>query len=149
MKLSEALRLGEFALPAIYGKWIYKDSTNKPCGGCAVGRTAYAAGFNCTTLKGGPIEEEAILDRFFDSTWPWTVGFIPPCAPHISQMEHNKRLDGANTNPTNNNIVSTLSWSYETEKLSMTELANYIESFEPQDVPVATSVTEEVQYETK
>ena len=108
--LSQALRLGEFVGKPVYGKWLVKNTRGKFCGGCAVGRACYAAGF--LPHKGESKEDE--FDRlvtFFKNTWPWTD------RPPIGVPD----------------VLRALSYRYEGVRYTMQELAEWIETIEPQE----------------
>ena len=114
MKLSEAIRLGEFALKPINGRWIQYDTNGKPCGGCAVGRAMYAAGYQEVSERLSPMHE------FAKEKWAWirSNDFDAPCG-----------CIGEN----NNILLGVISHLYEFHDWSMTQLAEYIESIEPQE----------------
>lgn len=74
MKLSEALRLGEFALPPTYNRWYEREQeSGKVCGACAVGRLAVAAGYSPRVVEQGMVDDEQSLSKFFSAQWPWTA----------------------------------------------------------------------------
>ena len=88
MKLSEAIRLGEFALPPTYGAWFTRHLlTGKLCGGCAMGRALYAAGYRPHEMsfaerasqfkRHGEVgyfhEEYTKICAFVEQQWPWTA----------------------------------------------------------------------------
>ena len=91
MKLSEAIRLGEFALPPVRGAWFDASLVSgRICGGCAVGRAIYAAGYRPERMPlkervrrytdtGGRVAytgyEIVPINAFVAKHWPWTVKY--------------------------------------------------------------------------
>ena len=145
MKLSEALRLGEFALPPAKKMWFaFTAVTGRLCGACAVGRAVYAAGFRpavpdlayrigqstaALTSPGSP-EDTLEMTQFFDQQWPWT------------RLAHTGRPRFWLLNP----VLHVISLQYEHLGKSMSEIADYVEQLEAQydHNPVTSDVTPNV-----
>ena len=134
MKLSEALRLGEFALPPAKRTWFaFTVVTGRLCGACAVGRAVYAAGFrpatpditfrvqqSMVTLTSPCLPDDTLaMTQFFDAQWPWT------------RRAHTGHLRFWLLNP----ILHVISLQYEHLGKSLSEIADYIEPLEAQYDP--------------
>ena len=116
MKLSEALRLGEYALKPVYMKFLVMGADGKPCAGCAVGRACVAAGYDGS-------ESVEQLSRFMDRAWPWTTRF-PSGMMNL------------------NTILLRISMKYEAHR-SISEIADWVATIEPQDEPAQVASEEE------
>ena len=142
MRLSEALRLGEFALPPAKKMWFaFKAVTGRLCGACAVGRAVYAAGFRPAVpdvawrirqstvglVTAGLPEDAVAMTRFFDAQWPWTR--------RVQEGQRGFWL----LNP----VLHAISLRYEHLDQSLGEIANYVEQLEAQydHDPVTSDVT--------
>ena len=134
MKLSEALRLGEFALPPAKRTWFaFTAVTGRLCGACAVGRAVYAAGFrpavpdlafrireSTATLTAPCLPDDTLaMTQFFDAQWPWT------------RRAHTGRPRFWLLNP----VLHVISLQYEHLGKSLSEIADYIEPLEAQYDP--------------
>jgi hypothetical protein len=138
MKLSEALRLGEFALPPTNLKWFRFDNNDKPCGACAVGRACYAAGFKPEVAEyrlHQNMKDIMTLTSFISATWPWTnrVEYKYP-----TEYRHNQ---STLFNP----ILIAMSDLYEADRWSMQQIADWIETIEPAEITTLNHVTTDVQ----
>jgi hypothetical protein len=138
MKLSEALRLGEFALPATHLKWFRFDSNDKPCGACAVGRACYAAGFKpeaAVNQLHQTMKDITALTSFVSVTWPWT-----------NRAEYKYPANHTHNQSTLfNPILIAMSDLYEADKWTMTQIADWIETIEPAEITTSNRVTTDVQ----
>ena len=129
MKLSEALRLGEFALPPTKRAWFaFTTVTGRLCGACAVGRAVYAAGFRptvpdlafrvkeSTAAFVAPMhpDETLAMTLFFDTQWPWT------------RTAYTGRPRFWLLNP----VLHDISYRYEQLDQSLREIADHIEQLE-------------------
>lgn len=149
MKLSEALRLGEFAIPGIYGNWLRLDGNGKPCGGCAVGRMCIAAGFQPALRNYYHLEVLNELASFTATTWPWT-------AKHTVKYPADTWGD---TDPAffedeygvENDVLAAISDLYEEARWSITQIADWVATIEPKEnhdlQPIAVKDLSGMQYE--
>jgi hypothetical protein len=136
MKLSEAMRLGEFALPAVHGSWIDLDKNGKPCGACAVGRACIAAGVKVNESVRG--EYDACME-FMDQTWPWTqrTTLEMPENSRFPSMFEAWNAYGVKYNA----VMQCVSDLYEYYGWSMQQLADLVESIEPKEDVCTTTLT--------
>ena len=151
MKLSEAIRLGEFALSPAKGVWFEASLvTGRICGACAVGRAVWAAGHRPErkTLRervalsvryDGHVyyfdREFEILSRFVSEQWPWTNVYTHKCLTRVPQDY--------------NAVVAYISQMYEAPiNMSMTHIAQEVERlesiFDNDPQPVTIDVTPHV-----
>ena len=120
MKLSEALRLGEFAVAPYRGSWFKRDAGGSACGACAIGRVCMAVGFipacdpKLTTQEQFEVECAAIA-RLFADKWPWTLGY----------KGHTDIID--------NPVAEAISDMYEYHGKSIQEIADWVATIEPQE----------------
>ena len=150
MKLSEALRLGEFVIPGIYGNWLRLDGNGKPCGGCAVGRMCIAAGFQPALRKNYHLEELNELASFIATTWPWT-------AKHTVKYPADTWGDKdpaffEDEYGVENDVLAAISDLYEEARWSITQIADWVATIEPKENHDLQSLANEdlsgVQHET-
>lgn len=153
MKLSEALILGEFVLPASRGRWLSRSKDGQLCGACAVGRACVAAGyypkkfwgFYCET--GSNAIEGKFLSEFMSSTWPWSAAadsVTPPSGIEelLPKCGAWKILECRHWNP----LLRIISDLYEYQFWSMQQLAAWVVTLEPQDpVPQLQEVSNALQ----
>ena len=120
MKLSEALRLGEFAVAPYRGSWFKRDAGGSACGACAIGRVCMAVGFipacdpKLTTQEQFEVECAAIA-RLFADKWPWTLGY----------KGHTDIID--------NPVAEAISDMYEYNGKSIQQIADWVATIEPQE----------------
>ena len=132
MKLSEAIRLGEFALPEARRRWFSRDANSRVCGACAVGRACFAAGydpalFQCSLWDASM--EGKDLSAFMTQHWPWTAtvplelpvnsGIRKGYVPHPAYAEWNP-------------VLRMMSELYEHYQWTMQQLAEWVEGLEAQ-----------------
>ena len=138
MKLSEAIRLGEFALPPVKGAWFrYRTLSGDICGGCAVGRMVWAAGYRpqALTLRErakqfrtyGHVSDYnlAAIMQFVSAQWPWTVQYTEQWRGSYATLYFSDFFPD-----TWNQVVQDISEAYERHDTSMTVLAARIETLE-------------------
>lgn len=137
MKLSEALRLGEFALNPSSGNW-FEWEKEQLCGGCAVGRTCLAAGFKPKLTFNTLSEDPRKLAEFIGSTWPWTykVSVVFP-------IDERELSDNAFWQEGHNQVMDIISNLYECAGWTMTQIADFIATIEPQEFSNANLATDE------
>ena len=149
MKLSEALRLGEFVIPGIYGNWLRLDGNGKPCGGCAVGRMCIAAGFQPALRNYYHLEELNELASFIATTWPWT-------AKHTVKYPADTWGDKdpaffEDEYGVENDVLAAISDLYEEARWSITQIADWVATIEPKEShdlqPIAVKDLSGMQYE--
>ena len=135
MKLSEAIRLGEFALPPIRGKWFKIDDKGKPCGGCAVGRLLFATGYQPTRTW----ESWEKMVEHCNDLWPWTQRdyMLAPKGTGCHRLIH--QFSGRV------HILNCISDLYEYDKWTLPQIADWIATIEPQDQPVVEEVVDALQ----
>ena len=134
MKLSEAIRFGEFALSPVKGHgWFdFKEGADTPCGGCAVGRMLYAMGYKPTARW----EQWKPMTDFVETLWPWTRIKCTIAPPNTRAGEclgiYHSRL----------HILNRISDLYEGDNWSMTQIADWVATIEPQDVATIEPIME-------
>ena len=120
MKLSEALRLGEFAVAPYRGSWFKRYADGSVCGACAIGRVCMAVGFipacnpNLNPHEQFEVECAAIA-RLFADKWPWTLGY----------KGHTDIID--------NPVAEAISDMYEYNGKSIQQIADWVATIEPQE----------------
>ena len=112
MRLSEALRLGEFSLPACYATW-FRWEKDKLCAGCAVARACFAAGYRHQYWT-SPEKEFLPLSQFFVTTWPWILAYEMP-------------IVGTHYVP---QLLLDISNLYEVHRWPMAKIADWVEQIE-------------------
>ena len=120
MKLSEALRLGEFAVRPYHGSWFERDSHGGICGACAVGRVCIALGYiPAQDSSLDPSEQFELecheISKLFAEKWPWTLTFY--------------RVTAVIDNP----VADCISEMYEYGEKSIQEIADWVAAIEPQE----------------
>jgi len=120
MKLSEALRLGEFAVAPYRGSWFERYADGSVCGACAIGRVCMAVGFipacNPNLNPHEQFEVECVaIARLFADKWPWTLGY----------KGHTDIID--------NPVAEAISDMYEYHGKSIQEIADWVATIEPQE----------------
>ena len=131
MKLSEALRLGEFVLPGIYGNWLRLDGNGKPCGGCAVGRMCIAAGFQPALRNYYHLEVLNELASFTATTWPWTAKH-PVKYPADTWGDKDPAFF-EDEYGVENDVLAAISDLYEEARWSITQIADWVATIEPKE----------------
>ena len=138
MKLSEALRLGEFAVAPHWGSWFKRDAGGSACGACAIGRVCMAVGFipacDPRLSKHEQFEVECLaIARLFADKWPWTLGY----------KGHTDVID--------NPVAEAISDMYEYNGKSIQQIADWIATIEPKEShdlqPIAVKDLSGMQYE--
>ncbi len=120
MKLSEALRLGEFAVAPYRGSWFKRDAGGSACGACAIGRVCMAVGFipacdpKLTPHEQFEVECVAIA-RLFADKWPWTLGYK------------------GDTLIIDNPVAEAISAMYEYNGKSIQQIADWVATIEPKE----------------
>ena len=154
MKLSEAIRLGEFALPPVRGAWFDASLVSgRICGACAVGRAIYAAGYRPERLPlkervqrytdtGGRVTytgyEIVPINTFVAKHWPWTVVYS-----RTTETGRIAMLMGLTTEY--NAVVERISQNYEHYKKSIQDIAADVEQLEAKwDQPATIDVAPNV-----
>ena len=142
MKLSEALRLGEFAAPEAHGEWLLFDKEKKVCRACAVGRLCIAAGYVPTFQREEPqhhatyaksrynaqySEDKALLFSFMEQRWPWIARFNKEIGVRCA-------------------LQQSISYRYESlsNPQSISQIADWIETIEPQEDGLAETAHAEI-----
>ena len=120
MKLSEALRLGEFAVAPYRGSWFKRYADGSVCGACAIGRVCMAVGFipacNPNLNPHEQFEVECVaIARLFADKWPWTLGY----------KGHTDIID--------NPVAEAISDMYEYNGKSIQQIADWVATIEPQE----------------
>lgn len=137
MKLSEALRMGEFALEPVHGVFLHHNEKGDVCGGCAIGRACYAAGFRAPQAVDQDdeewLEEFNRLSDFFDIMWPWTLKEKPRV--HRQHYWRNPAMfyGTVSERQHHNAVLCDISNLYENECLGIQDLADWVEQFEPHE----------------
>lgn len=131
MKLSEALRLGEFALKPSHGSWYEMRGEDVPCAGCAVGRLLYAAGCKLDYINDGVSELSAAMSAL----WPWTQKStaLPPDYAVTRSWATSYYRNYVNGYKHFNPILCIISDCYERGDWTISKIADFVATIEPQD----------------
>lgn len=133
MKLSDALRLGEFALPPVRDDAWFKFDKQALCGGCAVGRLLYAVGYQpCSEW-----EDTDRMEAFMSQQWPWILGAGSSCPPGTFAAR------SFNFSLARHSLLYRISDLYEQDGWTMAQIADWVETLEPQEPPAPVPVAGE------